>query len=95
MTRGFILVAQTVSFDDSARQLDLGLISCSLGVSLTFMTPDDRERMIEVSRRIARETDLKKLSLWIADFNELLRRKIAELRTLAQCADHAGNIRKG
>jgi hypothetical protein len=41
----------------------------------------------------------EKLSLWIADFNELLQRKIAELKTkdqnLAQCADHAGKIRKG
>jgi hypothetical protein len=44
------------------------------------MTPEDRDRMFELCRRIARETDAKKLALWIADLNELIQRKIAELK---------------
>jgi len=44
------------------------------------MTPEDRDLMIELSKRIAREKDLKKLASWIDELNELIRSKIRELR---------------
>lgn len=44
------------------------------------MTPDDRDRMFELCRRIDREIDPRKLALWIADLNQLIQRKIEELR---------------
>ena len=44
------------------------------------MTPEDRDQMIELCRRIARETDPKKLAVWIEDLNGLIRNKIRELR---------------
>jgi hypothetical protein len=44
------------------------------------MTPEDRDVMIELSKRIARETDIKKLVSWIDELNELIRSKIRELR---------------
>ena len=44
------------------------------------MTPEDRDLMIELSKRIARETDLKKLASWIDELNELIQSKIRELR---------------
>jgi hypothetical protein len=43
------------------------------------MRLEDRDRMFELCRLIQRETDLKKLTLWIADWNELVHRKILEL----------------
>ena len=45
------------------------------------MKPDDRERMLELCRRIDRETDPKRLALWIEDLNQLIQRKIEDLRT--------------
>ena len=44
------------------------------------MTPEDRDLMIELSKRIARETDIKKLTSWIDELNELIQSKIRELR---------------
>lgn len=45
------------------------------------MSPEDRERMIELCRRIHRETDPRKLALWIEDLNELIQRKIEDLKS--------------
>lgn len=36
--------------------------------------------MMELCRRIERETDPKRLSLWIEDLNQIIRRKIDELK---------------
>ena len=47
---------------------------------ITRMTPEDRDQMIELVKRIARETDPKKLAVWINDLNELIQSKIRELR---------------
>jgi hypothetical protein len=44
------------------------------------MTPEDRERMFELCRLIDRETDPRKLAVWIRELNLLIRRKIDELR---------------
>jgi hypothetical protein len=44
------------------------------------MTADDRERMLELCRRIARESDAKRLALWINELNEIIHRKIDELK---------------
>lgn len=52
----------------------------SEGERLTNMTPEDRDLMIELSKRIARETDIKKLTSWIDELNELIQSKIRELR---------------
>ena len=46
------------------------------------MTEENRDRMIELCRRIDRETDPRRLALWIADLTELIQRKIQELREL-------------
>lgn len=46
----------------------------------TPMTPEDRDLMIELVRRIARETDPKRLAVCINDLNELIQSKIRELR---------------
>jgi hypothetical protein len=44
------------------------------------MTPEDRDQMIELVKRIAREKDPKRLAIWINDLNELIQSKIRELR---------------
>ena len=44
------------------------------------MTPEDRDLMIELSKRIARETDIKKLTSLIDELHQLIRSKIRELR---------------
>jgi hypothetical protein len=44
------------------------------------MTPEDRDQMIELVRRISRETDPKRLAVWINDLNELIQSKIRERR---------------
>jgi hypothetical protein len=44
------------------------------------MTPEDRNQMIELCKRIARESDPKKLALWIEELNEIIQSKIRELR---------------
>ncbi len=44
------------------------------------MTPEDRDRMIELCKRIARETDPKKLASWIDELNGIIHSKIRELR---------------
>jgi hypothetical protein len=43
------------------------------------MTPEDRNQMMELCKRIARETDFKKLASWIDKLNELIPSKIREL----------------
>ena len=45
-----------------------------------LMIAEDRERMIELCRRIAMETDSKRLALWIEDLNQIIQRKIDELK---------------
>ena len=52
----------------------------SEGERQTNMTPEDRDLMFELSKRIARETDIKKLASWIDELNELIQSKIRELR---------------
>jgi hypothetical protein len=44
------------------------------------MTPEDRDQMIDLCKRIARESDPKKLASWIAELNEIIQSKIRELR---------------
>jgi hypothetical protein len=44
------------------------------------MTPEDRNRMIELCKRIARETDPKGLAGWIDELNGMIQCKIRELR---------------
>ena len=44
------------------------------------MTPEDRDHMIELCKRIARETDPKKLASWIDELNDIIQSKIRELR---------------
>jgi hypothetical protein len=46
----------------------------------TTMTPEDRDQMIELCKRISRETDPKKLASWIEELNEIIQSKIRELR---------------
>jgi len=48
------------------------------------MTPQDRDQMMELCRRIERETDPKRLSLWIEDLNQIIRRRIDELKKAKQ-----------
>jgi len=44
------------------------------------MTPEDRDRMIELCKRIARETDPERLASWIEELKETIQSKIRELR---------------
>jgi hypothetical protein len=44
------------------------------------MTPEDRDRMVELCKRIARETDSNKLSSWIDELKGIIQSKIRELR---------------
>jgi hypothetical protein len=44
------------------------------------MTPEDRNRMIDLCKRIARETDPKRLASWIDELNGIIQSKIRELR---------------
>lgn len=44
------------------------------------MTPEDRDRMIDLCKRIAREIDPKKLADWIDELHGLIQTKIRELR---------------
>ena len=44
------------------------------------MTPQDRDQMMELCRRIYRETDDKRLALWIGELNEIIRRKVEGLK---------------
>ena len=53
---------------------------CSDTQTSTPMTPEDRSQMVELVKRIARETDPKRLAVWINDLNELIQSKIRELR---------------
>ena len=57
-------------------------ILCRLfaGDASTAVTPEDRDRMIDLCKRIARETDPKKLASWIDELNGLIQTKIRELR---------------
>lgn len=45
------------------------------------MTPQDREQMFELCRRIQREEDVKRLAIWIDELNQIIRRRLDELRT--------------
>lgn len=51
-----------------------------VGERSTTMTPEDRDQMIELCKRIARETDPKKLASWIEELNQIIQSKIRELR---------------
>jgi len=44
------------------------------------MTPEDRDRMVELCKRIARETDPERLSSWIDELKGIIQSKIRELR---------------
>jgi hypothetical protein len=44
------------------------------------MTPEDRDRMVELCKRIARETDPTRLSSWIDELKGIIQSKIRELR---------------
>jgi len=44
------------------------------------MTPEDRDRIVELCKRIARETDLKRLSSWIDELKGIIQTRIRELR---------------
>ena len=44
------------------------------------MIPEDRDRMLVLCRRIYRESDPRKLALWITDLHKLIQRKVEELR---------------
>ena len=44
------------------------------------MTPEDRDRMIELCKRIAREKDPKRLAGWIDELHGIIQSKIRELR---------------
>jgi hypothetical protein len=48
------------------------------------MTPEDRDHMLELCRRIGRETESKRLALWIAELHELIQRKVDELKRKQQ-----------
>ena len=52
----------------------------SVGDGSTAVTPEDRDRMIDLCKRIARETDPKKLAWWIDELNGIIQTKIRELR---------------
>ena len=44
------------------------------------MTSEDRDRMIELCKQIARETDPKRLAGWIDELSGMIQSKIRELR---------------
>jgi len=44
------------------------------------MIPEDRDRMLVLCRRIYRESDPRKLALWITELHKLIQRKVEELR---------------
>jgi len=44
------------------------------------VTPEDRDRMIELCKRIARETDATRLASWIDELKGIIQTKIRELR---------------
>jgi len=44
------------------------------------MTPEDRNRMVDLCHRISRETDPEKLADWIDELNGIIQTKIRELR---------------
>jgi len=44
------------------------------------VTPEDRDRMVDLCKRIARESDPKKLASWIDELNGIIQTKIRELR---------------
>lgn len=46
------------------------------------MTPEDRDHMLELCRRITRETESMRLALWITELNELIQRKVDELKRM-------------
>lgn len=48
------------------------------------MTPEDRDHMIELCRLISREKDPGRLAMWIHELNEIIRRKIEEIRDKKQ-----------
>ena len=50
------------------------------GEPSTNMTPEDRDHMVELCKRIARETDPRKLAPLIRELNEVIQSKIRELR---------------
>jgi hypothetical protein len=52
--------------------------------NLPTMTPENRDHMMELCRRICRETDAKRLALWIDELNVLIRRKVEEVQGRGQ-----------
>jgi hypothetical protein len=48
------------------------------------MTTDDRDQMMELCRRIHRETDPKRLAIYALELNQFIQRKLDELKSSAQ-----------
>ena len=44
------------------------------------MTPEDRDQMVDLCRRIARESDLQELAVYIDELKGIIQTKIKELR---------------
>jgi len=57
------------------------------------MSSEDRERMIELCRRIHRETNPRKLTLWIDDLNALIQRKIEDLRSKSPSSSRRATLK--
>ena len=49
-----------------------------------IMTTDDRDQMMELCRRIHRETDPKRLAIYALELNQFIQRKLDELKSKAQ-----------
>jgi hypothetical protein len=48
------------------------------------MTTNDRDQMMELCRRIHRETDPKRLAIYALELNQFIQRKLDELKSKAQ-----------
>jgi hypothetical protein len=48
------------------------------------MNADDRDQMIELCRRIYRETDAKRLAVYALELNQFIQRKLDELKRRPQ-----------
>lgn len=44
------------------------------------MTAEDLGRMIELCKQMAKEADSKRLALWITELNQIIQRRITNLK---------------
>lgn len=44
-----------------------------------MMTPEDRQVMLELCRRIGKETDPGRLAVWLVDLHRILQQRIDEV----------------